>query len=185
MLPTNRLPIQILRDHTQPVVSLKMRIDALHPIPQHVAAGNLKTRLMEQVIQIEKATRFAMVERLGLGKNLLEPMLLLGRGGRAAFNENASLEFLAQEASVLGALHADFRDIGAAFGTRFHQLLLTQAHKGLANGRAPDSRLLFQTNRRKTRAGPELGIDDLGAQCVVRLVLQALIMLVLFHKALG
>ncbi len=35
-----------------------------------------KTRLMEQVVQIEKkATRFAMVERLGLGKNLLKPML--------------------------------------------------------------------------------------------------------------
>ena len=140
---------------------------------------------MEQVIQVEKATRFAMVERLGLGKNLLKPMLLLGRGGRTAFNKHASLEFLAQETSILGAFHADLRNVGAAFGTRFHQLLLAQAHKGLANGRAPDSRLLFQTNRRKTRAGPELGIDDLGAQCVVRLVLQALIMLVLFHKALG
>ena len=85
-----------------------MRVDALHPIPQHVAAGNLKTCLMKQVVQIKKATRFAVVERLGLGKNLLEPMLLLGRGGRAAFNEHTSLEFLAQETGVLGALHADF-----------------------------------------------------------------------------
>ena len=110
---------------------------------------------------------------------------MLGRGGRTAFNKHASLELLAQETSVLSAFHADLRDVGAAFGTRFHQLLLAQTHKGLANGCAPDSRLLFQTNRRKTRAGPELGIDDLGAQCVVRLVLQALIMLVLFHKALG
>ena len=58
-----------------------MRIDALHPIPQHVTAGNLKTRLMEQVVQVKETTRFAMVERLGLGKNLIEPMLLLGRGG--------------------------------------------------------------------------------------------------------
>ena len=73
-----------------------------------MTAGNHETRLMEQVIQVEKATRFAMVERLGLGKNLLKPMLLLGRGGRAAFNEHASLEFLTQEAGVLGALHADF-----------------------------------------------------------------------------
>ena len=32
-----------------------------------MAAGNLKTRLMKQVIQVEKATRFAMVERFGLG----------------------------------------------------------------------------------------------------------------------
>ena len=126
-----------------------------------------------------------MVERLGLGKNLLEPTLLLGCGGRTAFNKHASLELLAQKAGVLGAFHADLRNVGAAFGTRFHQLLLTQAHKGLANGRAPDSRLLFQTNRRKARAGLELGIDDLGAQCVVCLILQALIMLVLFHKALG
>ena len=85
-----------------------MRVDALHPIPQHMAAGNLKTRLMKQVIQVEKATRFAMVERFGLGKNLLKPLLLLGRGGRAAFNKHASLEFLAQEAGVLGVLHADF-----------------------------------------------------------------------------
>ena len=138
---------------------------------------------MEQVVQIEKATRFAMVERLGLGKNLPEPMLLLGRGGRAAFNEHASFEFLAQETSVLGALHADLRDVGAALGTRFHQLLLAQTHKGLANGRSPDSRLFFQANRRKTRAGLELGIDNLGAQCAVCLILQALIMLVLFHKA--
>ena len=81
--------------------------------------------------------------------------------------------------------HADLRDVGAALGTRFHQLLLAQAHKGLTNGRAPDPRLLFQTNRRKARAGLELGIDDLGAQCVVCLILQTLIMLVLFHKALG
>ena len=64
VLPTNRLPIQILRHHTQPVVSLKMRIDALHPIPQHVTAGNRKTRLMEQVVQVKEAARFAMVERL-------------------------------------------------------------------------------------------------------------------------
>ena len=85
-----------------------MRIDALHPIPQHVAAGNLKTCLMEQVVQIEKATRLAMIERLGLGQNLLEPILLLGRGGRTAFNEHASLEFLTQETGVLGTLHADF-----------------------------------------------------------------------------
>ena len=185
MLPTNRLPIQILRHHTQPVVSLKMRVDALHPIPQHVTTGNLKTCLMEQVIQVKETARFAMVERLGLGKNLLEPLLLLGRGGRTAFNKHASLELLAQKAGVFGAFHADLRDVGAAFGTRFHQLLLAQTHKGLANGCAPDSRLFFQTNRRKARAGLELGIDDLGPQCVVRLVLQALIMLVLFHKALG
>ena len=85
-----------------------MRIDALHPIPQHMAAGNHKTRLMEQVVQVKKTTRFAMVERLGLGKNLLKPMLLLGRGSRAAFNKHASLEFLAQETGVLSALHADF-----------------------------------------------------------------------------
>mgnify|MGYP000184651090 CR=1 FL=1 len=58
-----------------------------------MAASNLKTRLMEQVIQVEKATRLAMVERLGLGKNLLEPMLLLGRGSRTTFNEYASFEF--------------------------------------------------------------------------------------------
>jgi len=63
---------------------------------------------MEQVVQIEKATRFAMVERLGLGKNLLEPLLLLGRSSRTAFNKHASLELLAQETGVLGALHADF-----------------------------------------------------------------------------
>ena len=49
-----------------------------------------------------------MVERLGLGKDLLNPLLLLGRGGRTAFNEHASLEFLTQETGVLGALHADF-----------------------------------------------------------------------------
>ena len=74
-----------------------------------MAAGNLKTRLMKQVIQVEKKRRvFAMVERFGLGKNLLKPLLLLGRGGRAAFNKHASLEFLAQEAGVLGVLHADF-----------------------------------------------------------------------------
>ena len=73
-----------------------------------MTAGNLKTRLMEQVIQIKETTRLAMVERLGLGKNLLEPMLLLGRGGRTAFNKHASLEFLAQETGVLGTLHADF-----------------------------------------------------------------------------
>ena len=97
MLPTNRLPIQILRHHTQPVVSLKMRIDALHPIPQHMAAGNHKTRLMEQVVQVKKTTRFAMVERLGLGKNLLKPLLLLGRSSRTTFNEYASFELFAQE----------------------------------------------------------------------------------------
>ena len=62
MLPANRLPIQVLRHHTQPVVSLKMRVDDLHPIPQHVTTGNHETRLMKQVVQIEKATRFAMVE---------------------------------------------------------------------------------------------------------------------------
>ncbi len=49
-----------------------------------MTAGNLKTRLMEQVVQVKKATRFAMVERLGLGKNLLKPMLLLGRGGQSS-----------------------------------------------------------------------------------------------------
>lgn len=54
-----------------------MRVDALHPIPQHVAAGNLKARLVEQVVQVEKAARFSMVERLGLGQNLLKPILLL------------------------------------------------------------------------------------------------------------
>ncbi len=81
-----------------------MRVDALHPIPQHVTTGNLKTRLMKQVIQVEKATRLAMVERLGLGKNLLEPMLLLGRGSRTTFNEYASFEFLAQETGILGVL---------------------------------------------------------------------------------
>ncbi len=59
-----------------------MRVDALHPTPQHLAAGNLKTRLMEQVVQIKKTTRLAMVERLGLGKNLLEPMFLLRRDSR-------------------------------------------------------------------------------------------------------
>lgn len=58
-----------------------------------MAAGDLKTRLMEQVVQVKETTRFAMVERLGLGKNLLEPMLLLGRSGRTAFYEYASFEF--------------------------------------------------------------------------------------------
>ena len=52
-----------------------------------MAAGNLKTRLMEQVVQIEKATRFAMVERLGLGKNLLKPLLLLGRSSWSGYDE--------------------------------------------------------------------------------------------------
>ena len=37
---------------SQPVVSLKMRVDALHPIPQHVTTGNIKTRLMEQVLSL-------------------------------------------------------------------------------------------------------------------------------------
>ena len=73
-----------------------------------MATRNLKTCLMEQVIQVKETARFAMVERLGLSKNLLEPTLLLGCSGRAAFNEHASLEFFAQETGVLGALHADF-----------------------------------------------------------------------------
>lgn len=98
MLPIEiGLPTQILRHHTQPVVSLKMCVDALHPIPQHVATGNHKTRLVEQVVQVKETTRFTMVERLGLDKNLLESMLLLGRSDRTAFNKHASLELLAQE----------------------------------------------------------------------------------------
>ena len=35
-----------------------------------MAAGNLKTRLVKQVIQIKETTRLVMVERLGLDKNL-------------------------------------------------------------------------------------------------------------------
>ena len=163
MLPTNRLPIKSLRHHTQPVIPLKMRIDALHPIPQHVATSNPKTSHGTGCPD-RKATRFAMVERLGLGKNLLKPMLLLGRGGRTAFNkEHASLEFLAQKQSILGTLHADFSRHGVPLWDAFPPSSCSRRRtKGLREWACARFPSPFPDQSPKGVCRAKLGIDDLG-----------------------